>query len=145
MIFKSDSSTGDLNGFLDRGSRIQGELAFETTFRVDGTVEGTVNSQGDLVVGEGGTVDGEVQVGQLFVSGTVKGSVKAQRKVHVAPGGRVLADLETPALIVEDGAVLEGRCTMSRKGQARDQGPAPAPAPTPAPKLVAQGRGPKGP
>lgn len=136
MIFKSDSSTGDLNGFLDRGSRIQGELSFETTFRVDGTVEGTVNSQGDLVVGEGGVVDGEVQVGQVFVSGTVKGSVKAQRKVHIAPGGKVLADLETPALIVEDGAVVEGRCTMSR--QVRDGERAPAP------KLVAQSQGAKG-
>jgi cytoskeletal protein CcmA (bactofilin family) len=74
MIFKGDEAKGELNGFLDAGSHIQGELHFEDTFRIDGKVTGKIQSAGDLVVGEKGEVDGEIYVGRLFVSGSVKGS-----------------------------------------------------------------------
>lgn len=115
MIFKSDgaSGQGDLNGFLDRGSHLQGELRFETSFRVDGKVSGSVTSTGSLIVGDGGEVDGEVAVGRLFVSGVLRGSVKATGRIQVAPGGKVYADLMTPSLVIEDGAVFEGRCSMT--------------------------------
>lgn len=131
MIFKADTSPGDLNGFVDRGSHVQGELHFDASFRVDGKVTGTVVSQGSLAIGEHGEVDGEVQVGQVFVAGTLRGSVQAMRKIQIAPGGRVYADLSTPALVIEDGAIFEGRCSMTRRDQ-------PAPASSSGPKLVAQ-------
>ncbi len=51
MIFKSEGKQGDLNGFLDGGSHLQGELRFEASFRVDGKLTGLVESQGDLIVG----------------------------------------------------------------------------------------------
>jgi cytoskeletal protein CcmA (bactofilin family) len=135
MIFKSDGKQSDLNGFLDTGSHINGELRFETTFRVDGKLTGIVRSGGDLVVGEGGEVEGEIEVGQVFVSGVVRGTIRATRRVQITPTGKVFADLETPALIVEDGAVFEGRCAMApvppaaapqRKDQGKPGGPAKA-------------------
>ncbi len=113
MIFKNDGKQSDLNGFLDTGSHINGELRFETTFRVDGKLTGVVRSAGDLVVGEGGEVEGEIEVGQVFVSGVVRGTIRAVRRVQITPTGKVFADLETQALIVEDGALFEGRCAMA--------------------------------
>ena len=58
MIFKSEGKQSDLNGFLDSGSHVQGELRFQTSFRVDGTFNGSVVSDGDLIVGDGGEVEG---------------------------------------------------------------------------------------
>ncbi|HXU32028.1 MAG TPA: polymer-forming cytoskeletal protein [Thermoanaerobaculia bacterium] len=113
MIFKNDGKQSDLNGFLDTGSHINGELRFETTFRVDGKLTGIVRSGGDLVVGEGGEVEGEIEVGQVFVSGVVRGTIRAARRVQITPTGKVFSDIETPALIVEDGALFEGRCAMA--------------------------------
>lgn len=112
MRFKSDASGGELNGFVDRGSHLKGELRFENSFRVEGKVEGTVHSKGNLIVGEGGEFDGEIRAGEVFVSGSVRGSIHAERKVQIAPGGRVTADLFTPGLVIENGAVFEGKCTM---------------------------------
>lgn len=132
MIFKSDGKQSDLNGFLDAGSQVQGELRFETSFRIDGKFEGTVMSEGDLMVGESGDLEGELRVGRLFVSGTVRGNIRATRRVQISPGGKVFADIDTPSLVIEDGALFEGRCAMSRE-------PAVAAAAAPAlPKLVAQ-------
>lgn len=133
MIFKSSEaggSQGDLNGFLDRGSHLEGELRFETSFRIDGRVTGRVASPGgSLIVGDGGEIEGEVEVGRLFVSGVLRGTVSASARIQIAPGGKVYADLSTPSLVIEDGAVFEGRCAMTgeprgtgeRKGKAAEE------------------------
>ena len=115
MIFKSDGKQSDLNGFLDGGSHLQGELRFEASFRVDGKLTGSIESDGDLIVGEAGEIDGEVRVGQVFVSGTVRGTIRALKRVQIAPSGKVFAEIETPSLVIEDGATFEGRCSMSRE------------------------------
>lgn len=122
MIFKSDSKASDLNGFLDSGSHVEGELRFDASFRVDGKLTGTVISEGDLIVGEGGEVEGDLQVGQIFVSGTVRGTVRAARRIQISATGKVRAEIDTPSLVVEDGAFFEGRCSMPREGQ-RAAGP----------------------
>lgn len=128
MKFKSESKQGDLNGFLDSGSHLEGELRFDASFRVDGKLTGKVDSEGDLIVGETGEIDGELKVGQIFVSGTVRGTIQASRRVQITPNGKVFAEIDTPALIIEDGATFEGRCTMKREDLRGVAGP----------KLVAQ-------
>jgi cytoskeletal protein CcmA (bactofilin family) len=115
MIFKSDGKQSDLNGFLDGGSHLQGELRFEASFRVDGKLTGTVESEGDLIVGEAGEVEGEIRVGKVFVSGTVRGTIRALKRVQISPNGKVFADIDSPSLVIEDGATFEGRCSMSRE------------------------------
>ena len=118
MIFKSDGSESDLDGFLDSGSHLDGELRFRSHFRIDGKVTGRIVSQGGLVVGERGEVDGEISVGKVLVSGTVHGTIQAAEQVAIVPGGKVFGDIETPSLIIQDGGQFEGRCSMSRKQKA---------------------------
>lgn len=126
-FLKSDTGpgAGELNGFVDKGSHVHGELRFDAAFRIDGKVEGTIVSEGDLVIGDGGEVDGDIRVGQIFVSGTVRGTVRARRKIQLCSTARAYADLATPSLVIEDGATFEGRCSMNREtGDGdRDTGP----------------------
>lgn len=103
---------GDLNGFLDQGSRIEGDLHFEDTFRVEGHIHGRVVSKGQLVIGEHGRVEGEIAVDRVLVTGRLHGKIVA-RRVELARGSRVEADIETPVLVIEEGAFFEGRCHMS--------------------------------
>ena len=123
-----NARSGELNGFLDRGSKIQGELHFEDTFRVEGTIHGSVTSHGNLVVGEQGIVEGTIEVGRVLITGEVRGKVIA-RKVELAKGCRVRAEIETPALVIEEGAYFEGRCSMSvgtpAEAPAEPRGPRP--------------------
>ena len=135
-MFKSDGAQGDLNGFLDAGSHMTGELRFDDTFRVDGKLTGKVTSTGELVVGERGEIDGELDVGTVYVSGTVRGKVTAGTKIEVTAGGQLLADVETPSLVIEDGAYFEGQCSMNRvsdRGE-RDEGKGAVVAQMPIPK-----------
>lgn len=120
-MFKSTSSQGDLNGFLDAGSRMNGELQFEDTFRIDGHFKGKIDASGDLVVGEGGEVDAEIKARRVFISGTVRGNVTAAERLEITSIGKVYADVRTPSLSIEDGAFFEGRCAMEPPG-ARKRG-----------------------
>jgi len=104
---------GDLNGFLDRGSSFHGELEFEDTMRIDGRFTGKIMSKNELIVGESATIEGEIHVGKIAVSGTVRGKIHADQKIEIHRSGRVYSDLETPALIIEEGATFEGKCIMS--------------------------------
>lgn len=115
---------GQLNGFLDAGSHLRGELGFEDTFRVDGKLTGGAVSDGDLFVGEKGIVDGDVRVGRLFVSGRVEGTVVAKHRVEIAAGGRLNGEVVTPCLVVEEGAFFDGQSKMVD----RDSVPASPPA-----------------
>ena len=117
MMFKGSAAQGDLNGFLDAGSHMTGELHFEDTFRIDGKFTGNVVSDGDLIVGERGDVEGEIKVHRVFVSGTVRGTLRAAERVEITAAGKVLADVYTPSLTIDDGAHFEGRCSMERPAQ----------------------------
>ncbi len=107
-----------LDGFVDAGCTIRGELEFTTTFRLEGTVEGTVRSTAELVIGEGGAVVGEVVVARCLVAGTVRGAITATERVVLHAGSKVEAKIVTPRLVMEDGASLEGHVAM----KSRDEG-----------------------
>ena len=126
MNFRGKSSPGDLSGFLDVGSHFDGELRFEQSFRVDGKVVGKVISEGDLVVGEKGEIDGEIHVGRLFVSGLVRGEVHATRRLSIHPHGRVEGTVYSRALVIEEGGVLEGQSSMKSETEERAASETPA-------------------
>jgi len=102
------AKAGALNGFLDSGARLEGTLSFDDVFRIDGHFRGVVISENELVVGDRAVIEGEIRVGKLAVSGTIRGVIHARERVEVHAGARIYAEIHTPALVVEEGAVLQG-------------------------------------
>jgi len=107
--------SGELNGFLDRGSSFKGELEFEDTMRIDGRFNGKILSKNELIVGESATIEGDIHVGRVAISGTVIGTIKADQRVEIHRNGKVYSDVDTPALIIEEGAIFQGNCVMGDK------------------------------
>jgi cytoskeletal protein CcmA (bactofilin family) len=65
-----------------------------------------------LIVGEGATVEAEIDVGEIIVQGIVKGNIRAKRSIELLTPGRVKGDLTTPSLQIDKGVMFEGRCFM---------------------------------
>lgn len=120
-MFKSQSqgsgAGGNLNGLLDAGSHMTGELHFEDSFHIHGKLTGSIVSNGELRIGERGVVDGEINVRYILVSGTVHGALKASEKIEVTSTGRIFADIHTPRLVMEEGALFNGSCFMTGSEQ----------------------------
>ena len=109
--------SGELNGFLDSGASFKGELEFEDTMRIDGRFDGKIVSKNELIVGETATIEGDVHVGRIAISGTVIGKIVATQRVEIHRNGKVYSDIDTPALVIEEGAIFQGNCVMGdRKG-----------------------------
>ena len=108
-----NSSPGDLNGFLDAGCEVQGDLRFRNTFRVHGHFNGNVESEGELIVGEGGVVKGVVKVGELSVSGRLEGQVEAKKRIEIGTNGHVEGEINSPVLVIASGAFFQGQCMMT--------------------------------
>ena len=108
---RGDGAT--LNGFLDKGSHLKGELSFEETFRIDGKFEGRIPSGSELILGDSAEVDAEINVERLSVNGALKGTARASERIEIHPRARVTADLQTPVLRIEEGAFFQGSCDMT--------------------------------
>ena len=107
--------SGELNGFLDRGSSFKGELEFDDTMRIDCKFNGRITSKNELVVGESAHIEGDIHVGRIAISGTVVGKIVADQRVEIHRNGKVFSDIDTPALIIEEGAIFQGNCVMGDK------------------------------
>ena len=64
------------------------------------------------MIGEEGTVEGEIDVARCLIGGTVRGTVKASEKVVLHAAAKVWGEVHAPAVVMEDGAFLEGRVEM---------------------------------
>ncbi len=106
---------GKVNGFIDRDTKISGDIKFNDSFRIDGSFKGKIVSGNTLIIGEGGNVEADVDVANISVNGIVKGTLKASESIQIYSLGRVTGEIITPKLIVEEGAFFQGSCQMELK------------------------------
>lgn len=102
-----------MTGFLDKDTHIKGDLSFKGSFRIDGSFNGTIDSESTLIVGENGKIEAEIKVGYIVVNGEIKGNIQAKEKVEINSTGRVIGSVTAPKLVVEEGAYLETSCQTS--------------------------------
>ena len=103
---------GNVRSALGKGTVIQGKLSFDTPVRIDGKLGGEVFSTETLIVGPTGEIDAKVEVATLVVMGTVKGEIEAKDKVEILASGKIYGDVNAQALVIEEGALFQGKCSM---------------------------------
>jgi len=117
-----DIKEGRLSGFVGHGTTLTGETEFHAMLRVDGRLIGTVTSEGGtLIIGTNGQVDANVMVAAAMVNGTVNGDVIATEKLQLGRTARVLGNISSPRLIIEEGAILEGSCSMLKARETQEE------------------------
>jgi len=117
-----DIKEGRLSGFVGHGTTLTGETEFHAMLRVDGHLIGTVSSEaGTLIIGTNGQVDANVAVAAAMVNGNVNGDILATEKLHLGRTARVMGNISSPRLIIEEGAVLEGSCSMIKAREDQEE------------------------
>jgi cytoskeletal protein CcmA (bactofilin family) len=138
-------STAGVVGYLYKGSRVSGQLSFQGPARIDGTVDGEIQCQGTLTIGEGAEVRAKISGQVVVIRGKVEGNVTAKDKVELAAPGRLIGNIDTPRLLITEGVVFDGDCSMGvakqKDGVASSQSvSADKNATAPAPKLQADSK-----
>lgn len=112
----SNAGAGGLTAFIDQGSEFEGKLSFRDTVRIDGRFRGEIASENTLIVGESGEIAATIRSNTIAISGTVTGEVQAATKVVLHKTAKVEGNIETPSIVVEDGAIVNGQIKMKSGG-----------------------------
>jgi len=102
-----------VNSTIGTDSYFGGRFLVKGNMRIDGTVAGRVLLVDQLEIGPKARVKTSISATSVVVEGLVIGNISASRRILLLSTARVLGDLKTPELIIQDGVVLEGRCTIS--------------------------------
>ncbi len=103
----------DFTGLLGAGTEYQGQLQFKGTVRIDGRFAGSIASEGKLILGKDGVVQGTINISELVVHGTLDGDVTVTKRTILHQTARVNGSLTTPLLAMEEGALLQGEVHMN--------------------------------
>ncbi len=106
------AAAGEIENILGVTSVVRGDLKAERGFRVDGKVEGNVESTGPVIIGETGSVRGDVRGTDVIVVGKVQGNVTASGHLDIGAKGRVLGDVNAKSIRIETGGTFRGKSSM---------------------------------
>ena len=109
---ETELSSQEVRTILGPGCLFEGNLTIpEGLTRIDGEVIGNIKGNGSLIIGERGSVKGDLSVENVVVYGKVHGNIRA-RSLEIRASGRVDGDVQVQELMVEKGAIYNGKCSM---------------------------------
>ncbi len=107
----------EISVFLGKNCFFEGKMTFEGVFRLDGKVEGEIFRSGTLIISETAVIKGKVEVDALILNGVVEGEIVAKKRVEIHSRGKLYGSISTPALVIQDGGILEGNCKMGSRAE----------------------------
>jgi len=100
--------------YLDRDTKISGKLHFEGPARIDGNIDGEIDGK-EITIGESAVATAQIRADSIVVCGKVKGEITATQRIEIRPTAKIIGNITAPKLIVQDGAIFEGQCSMGHE------------------------------
>jgi cytoskeletal protein CcmA (bactofilin family) len=108
---------------LGAGTTIKGDIKSNGDIRIDGSLFGSVQSKGKIILGPTGIIEGELICQNAELSGTVKANISVNELLTLKATAKISGDISTNKLAIEPGAKFSGSCNMIEPGLNRDQKP----------------------
>lgn len=107
------SSQEVTNSTIGPNSFFTGRFHINGSLKIDGKFEGKSLQAEQLYVGVSGKVKTNITANSVIVEGVILGNINAKNRVMLLPTAKIYGDIRTPELIIQNGVLLEGRCTIS--------------------------------
>ena len=105
----------EINVFWNKGCVLNGKMASEGIFHLDGKMEGEISHIGTLIIGETAVIKGNVEANVLILNGQLEGEVNAKERMEIHSRGKLFGTVHTPIFVIQDGGTFEGNCKMGTK------------------------------
>ena len=96
---------------------LKGNLKNKGSIQVNGSIEGEVRSDENIIIGETANIKGPVIAKIIEVSGEIRGQIEASEKLELQPTAKVFGDINAKNLIIKQGAIFIGKCLMPANGE----------------------------
>lgn len=107
------ANSGNLDTVLGASANVKGVLKSDGNIRVDGILQGRIETAGNVVIGPSAKVVADVCANSVQVWGHVQGNIQAEGRLEILATGRVFGELSVSALMIEKGGLFRGQCYMS--------------------------------
>ena len=104
-----------VNSIIGEGAEFTGEFKLSGLIRIDGIFKGVIIPDGKVLVGRSGIVNTDIRAKVVVAGGEVKGNIYATERVTLLSTCKLNGDIVTPRLIIEEGVVFHGSCTINPK------------------------------
>lgn len=109
---------------ISKETKIVGDIRAAGNIRIEGQLEGLVESKTKIVIGDSATIKGNLQAPEMEISGKVEGEVTCSGTLYLTKTAVILGNISTQKLVIENGASFNGDCRMDAKaGMNSKQGP----------------------
>ena len=100
------------------GTEINGDVSTNSDIRFDGMLTGNLKTKGKVVIGETGSVKGEINCKNSVVEGKVEGKIAVAELLTLKATSTMTGDIVTRRLAIEPGAKFSGNCNMTAETSA---------------------------
>lgn len=107
-ISHNEKQNNEINGFLDKGTKFEGKLAFEGTVRIKGDFKGEIFTKDTLVIEIEAQVEANIEAANVIINGNFSGSIFATESVFMHPPARFRGTVTSPCLRIDEGVIFEG-------------------------------------
>jgi cytoskeletal protein CcmA (bactofilin family) len=105
---------------ISNGVKVEGKVSSNGSIRLDGTIQGDINCQGNVTIGDQGEVYGKVDGQIITIGGKVEGMINSKEKLILESKANLKGDIFTKILVVEAGARFEGKSNMGESRESND-------------------------
>ena len=109
---KNSNNTSSIVNMIGNGTIITGNIQSKSDIRIDGVLKGSVKTEGKLVVGSAGVVEGDVVCDSADISGEIKAKITVSQLLSLKSTSKLTGDIITNKLSIEPGATFSGSCSM---------------------------------
>lgn len=106
---------------IGKGTSIKGDIRSDGDFRVDGILQGSIQSNGKIVVGVSGSIEGDITCQNADFSGAVKAVIRVKELLSLKATSKVTGEVHTSKLAIEPGARFSGTCNMEDEAEPKAQ------------------------
>ena len=119
---KADEANGALRVMnqFGNGTIITGDVSTEGDVRIDGKINGNVQSKSKVVVGNTGVIEGNILCQNAYIDGRVNGNIEVSELLILSKTALVVGDIKIKKFVVEEGARFNGKCTMGMSNTPTD-------------------------
>ena len=111
-------SSHDYGTIIGPDASFRGDLSFDSSAKVLGRIEGSINSKGKVHLADGSNCKATVHAKEIAVEGAIEGNLEATDRIDVKPTGRINGDIVASRMIMAEGASINGHVKIGGDGKA---------------------------
>ncbi|HON09272.1 MAG TPA: polymer-forming cytoskeletal protein [Chitinispirillaceae bacterium] len=107
-------NTKGLYTILGEGTVFEGTISVPHSLRIDGSFKGKIHTTEIITIGNTGIVEADIVAKSAIIGGKVTGNLSVEDRVELEADSSLIGDLKTRDLIINEGAVFHGNCSMPK-------------------------------